>query len=88
MEAKESTPGHDHKETSGHEDSKIQGKQQRKEKVKKGERKKKGKGGEENEEEKCASEMNTISLADLEAMKHKDKNKEKGKSISSILNTI
>ena len=85
MEEKDSTPGSDHKETSGTENSKLQEKQSRKEKVTKGNRKKRGKNGEEVEEEKGKSDANTVSLADLEALKHKDKNKEKGKSISSIL---
>lgn len=86
MEAKESTSQPDHGDPQSHEDSKVQGRQQRRDKVKKGDRKKRGKNDTDpQEEDKYEKEMNTLSLADIEALKHKDKNTEKGKSISSIL---
>lgn len=86
MEAKESIPEKDQGKIPDPEDSKIQSKPQKKDKIKKGDRKKRGKNDTDpNEEEKYQKEINTLSLADIEAIKHKDKNKEKGKSISSIL---
>uniref|UniRef100_A0A7S3JJK6 Tr-type G domain-containing protein n=1 Tax=Euplotes harpa TaxID=151035 RepID=A0A7S3JJK6_9SPIT len=60
----------------------------KKDKVRKGDRKKKGKTEDEIEETKLTEEMQTLSLADLEAIKHKEKDKEKkdkGQGISSIL---
>ena len=82
MEEKEitSTPGQNNN-NSGHDDTAQGGKGNKKERIRKGERKKKARALDEEEEEKTIE----LNLADLEALKHKDEDQQKGKGISSIL---